>query len=281
MEPTRTQNLTLRSREQSTGVPDAEQDAPFRLDEYAVGVWPGRDLWHGFLGRRGGVSRGPYESLNLSYLCGDDSADVRTNWRRVQACLASGAEVVQVNQVHGNRVHAADRQSRGIIATGDGIVTAATGIVLGILTADCVPVLLHDPDGQVVGALHAGWRGVIADIAPVGIHAMMALGAKPWRIEAALGPAIGACCFEADASLGRRFEAEIAGAASHVRGAGEKAFIDLKGVLRDQLTRAGLENNAIVSVPVCTKCSSDRFFSRRAAGGAITGLQLSFIGLRE
>jgi polyphenol oxidase len=247
-----------------------------------VSAWRGRNLWHNFLGRRGGVSPGPYESLNLSYLCGDDPAAVRGNWRRVQACFAPGVEVVQVHQVHGNRVHAADRQSRGVIATGDGMVSGAAGIVLGILTADCVPVLLFEPEAQVVGALHAGWRGVIADIAAAGVSAMMALGARPRRIEAALGPAIGACCFEIDASLARRFEAEITGASSHVRDAGQnKALIDLKGVLRDQLTRAGLEDGAITGIPVCTRCSNDRFFSRRATGGRTSGLQLSFIGLRD
>ncbi len=247
-----------------------------------VAGWSGRKVWHGFLGRRGGVSRGPYESLNLSYLAGDAAAAVRANWSRLQACFPPGTEFVQVHQVHGNRVHLVDSQSRGVTAVADGMVSATSGMMLGILTADCLPVLLFDGATRVVGALHAGWRGVIGNIASAGISAMAAIGASPERIEAALGPAIGACCFEVDLGLAHRFVAEIPDAARHVRRAGaEKAFIDLKGLLREQLTRAGLQNRAITDVPICTRCSSDRFFSRRAAGGGVTGLQLSFIGLPE
>jgi YfiH family protein len=207
---------------------------------------------------------------------------VRTNWRRLQECFAPGTEFVQVHQVHGNRVHLVDRHCRGVTAVADGMVSGARGAILGILTADCVPVLLIDEKAGVAGALHAGWRGVIGAIAPAGVNAMAAIGARPDRIEAALGPAIGACCFEVDIDLARRFEAEIPGASRHLRPGGQgKAFIDLKGVLRDQLERAGLCSSALIDVPVCTRCSSGRFFSRRAAGGGTTGLQLSFIGLKE
>jgi YfiH family protein len=302
MQPTRIKDLTSGSCGQATGPGSASlalddcavaawpsavarasvPASPLALDDCVVTAWPGRKVWHGFLGRRGGVSRGPYESLNFSYLAGDAPAAVATNWRRLQACFPPGTEFVQVHQVHGNRVHRVDAQSRGVTAVADGMVSAAPGVILGILTADCVPVLLYDGAAQVVGALHAGWRGVIGDIASAGISAMAAIGANPGRIEAALGPAIGACCFEVDLDLADRFVAEIPEAARHVRRAGaQKAFIDLKGLLREQLTRAGLQSAAITDVPICTRCSSDRFFSRRAAGAAITGLQLSFIGLPE
>jgi copper oxidase (laccase) domain-containing protein len=101
--------------------------------------------------------------LNFSYLAGDAPAAVATNWRRLQACFPPGTEFVQVHQVHGNRVHRVDAQSRGVTAVADGMVSAAPGVILGILTADCVPVLLYDGAAQVVGALHAGmarsnWR---------------------------------------------------------------------------------------------------------------------------
>jgi YfiH family protein len=220
--------------------------------------------------------------LNLSYLAGDDHADVEANWRRVKQRFPANAEFVQVHQVHGNHVHVVDAHSRGVAAVADGMVTAASRIVLAILTADCVPVLLKDEAAGVLGALHAGWRGVVADIASAGVDAMVKLGARADRVEAALGPAIGACCFEVDLQLARRFEAEIPGAATHLRQAGPgKAFINLKAILSDQLMRAGLERAAIADVAVCTKCNHRRFFSRRAAGGATTGLQLSFIGLPE
>jgi YfiH family protein len=200
MQPTRIKDLTSGSCGQATAPGGVPGPSSLVLDDCVMAAWPGRELRHGFLGRRGGVSRGPYESLNFSYLAGDAPADVRNNWRRLQACFPPGTEFVQVHQVHGNRVHPVDAESRGVTAVADGMVSAAPGMVLGILTADCVPVLLYDGAAGVVGALHAGWRGVIGDIASAGISAMAALGARAERIEAALGPAIGACCFERVAS---------------------------------------------------------------------------------
>ena len=252
------------------------------IGDHAAGAWAGLRIWHGFLGREGGVSVGPYASLNFSYLAGDAPAAVQTNWRRLQAGLPLGVELVQVHQVHGNRVQVVDADSRAITAVADGMVTAAPNVILGILTADCVPILLIDDDAGVAGALHAGWRGVIADIVSAGVRAMASIGARPERIRAALGPAIGTCCFEVDIELARRFEVEIADARRHVhRASDEKAFIDLKGLVRGQLVREGLAADAVTDVAICTRCSSDRYFSRRCAKGGATGLQLSFIGMQE
>jgi YfiH family protein len=229
MQPTRNEDLTSPSGKQATSGVAGTNLAPI---DYALTVWPQRIGWHGFLGRRGGVSKGLYASLNLSYLAGDSPANVGCNWQRVQACFPPGTELVQVHQVHGNRVHLVDATSRGVTAVADGMVTAAPYMLLGILSADCVPILMMDEEAGIVGALHAGWRGVIGDIATAGVAAIAAIGARPQRTIAALGPAIGSCCFEVDAGLARRFEAEIPGAAEHVRAVSrEKAFIDLKGVL--------------------------------------------------
>jgi YfiH family protein len=250
------------------------------LDDHAVAAWRGFGIWDGFLGRESGVSRGPYASLNFSYLAGDSPHALQANWQRLHACFPPGVEFVQVHQVHGNHVHVVDANSRGITAVADGMVTSAPKMILGILTADCVPILLIDERARVVGALHAGWRGVSANIASAGVIAMASIGAKPERIRAALGPAIGACCFEVDIELARRFEAEIDDARRHVyRENRRKAFMDLKGLVRDQLMRAGLVADAITDVAICTQCSSGRYFSRRSAKGGTTGLQLSFIGI--
>jgi polyphenol oxidase len=282
MRPTRNLDLMPASSGQATGAPACESEASLVLREHAITPWAPSRAWHGFFGRDGGVSRGPFASLNFSYLAGDSPDRVRTNWRELQACFPRGVEFVQVHQVHGNRVVVVDADRRGVTAIGDGMVSAAPNVILGIMTADCVPILLIDEQAKVIGALHAGWRGVLADIAAAGVDAMVALGARRDRIRAALGPAIGACCFEVDAELGARFAAEIAGAGRHVHGGRTgKAFIDLKAVVRDQLGRAGLLTNAVLDVAICTRCASDRFFSRRAAQGATTGLQLSFIGLPE
>ena len=126
--------------------------------------------------------------------------------------------VARLNQVHGNDVHAATRDTAGLRPAGDGIVTAEPGVMLGIFTADCVPILMVDAKRKIAGALHAGWRGVIADIARAGVHAMVQLGARASDIRAAMGPSIGQCCFEVDAELGDRFSNEIEGARNHIEG---------------------------------------------------------------
>ncbi len=242
-------------------------------------AWPDASICHGFIGRAGGVSTGAFASMNLSYWVGDDESAVDTNWERLRREVPDLKIVARLNQVHGNEVHAATRDTAGLRPAGDGIVTAEPGVMLGIFTADCVPILLIDSKRKIAGALHAGWRGVIADIARAGVHAMTQLGAHASDLRAAMGPSIGQCCFEVDADLGDRFSREIDGARSHTRaGRPGKAFIDLRAVVRDQLERAGLAPANIASVGPCTRCAPDRFFSRRAAGGKTTGLQMSFVG---
>ena len=242
-------------------------------------AWLDTSICHGFIGRTGGVSTGAFASMNLSYWVGDEESAVDTNWERLRREVPDLKLVARLNQVHGNDVHAATRDTYGLRPPGDGIVTAEPGVMLGIFTADCVPILMVDSKHKVAGALHAGWRGVIADIAIHGVHAMTQLGARASDIRAAMGPSIGQCCFEVNAELGERFAREITGASNHMRaGRSGKAFIDLRPVARDQLERAGLAPANITSVGPCTRCSSDRFFSRRASGGKITGLQMSFVG---
>jgi YfiH family protein len=242
-------------------------------------AWPDASICHGFIGRAGGVSTGAFVSMNLSYWVGDDERAVDTNWKRLRREVPDLKLVARLNQVHGNVVHAATRDTAGLRPAGDGIVTAESGVMLGIFSADCVPILMVDSKRKVAGALHAGWRGVIADIAGAGVHAMTQLGAHASNIRAAMGPSIGQCCFEVDAELGERFDSEIDGARNHTRaGRPGKAFIDLRAVVRDQLERAGLVPTNIASVGPCTRCASDRFFSRRTAGGKTTGLQMSFVG---
>jgi YfiH family protein len=163
---------------------------------------------------------------------------------------------------------------------GDGMVTAEPGILLAVASADCVPILMTDARDQTVGAIHAGWRGVIAGIADQGVLVMASLGAKPHEIRAALGPSIGQCCFEVDEELAHRFAREVTGSDPHARpGRPGKSHLDLRGIVTNQLMRAGLPRESIIDVGPCTKCANDRFFSRRA--NVSSGLQLSFIGVRE
>jgi YfiH family protein len=233
---------------------------------------------HSFLGRIGGVSRGVFSEFNLAGWVGDEPAAVAENWRRWRNKFPSMRPAC-LNQVHGNAIHVVDGAFGFSRPAGDGLVTANLGVALCIFTADCVPVLLVDPLNRVAGALHAGWRGALADISVAGVCAMLALGARAESIEATLGPAIGPCCFEVDEELCERFEREVSGVKQHARpGRPGKAFLGLRGILRDQLERAGLYPRHISNVGPCTKCASDRFFSRRANGGVVGGLQMSFVG---
>jgi YfiH family protein len=242
-------------------------------------VWPEPGIIHGFLGRLGGRSRGVYESLNLSHFVGDDPQAVADNWERLRGALPENIVFSRLNQVHGNAVRVVTDADAGTRPRADGMVTREPGIVLGIFTADCIPVLMTSSRPQVACALHAGWRGVLSGIAGNGVRKMEELGALPSEIRIALGPSIGPCCFEVDAELAARFVREIPGSAGQARdGKPGKAFLNLRGIIRDQLVEAGVPAHAITNPGPCTRCTSDQYFSRRAAAGATTGLQMSFVG---
>jgi YfiH family protein len=243
--------------------------------------WDEPTLCHGFLSREGGASRGPYSSLNLSYWVADNSRSVDVNWQRARQLMPRGVRFAQLNQVHGKAIHTIrPRDDADPRPEGDGLVTAITGVVLCIFTADCVPVLLTDEERGVIGALHAGWRGTLAGIADAGVRAMVRQGARASGVRALLGPSIGPCCYEVDNELARRFERRFERAHTHVHPSDRtgKAYLDLRGIVADELVVAGLNRERIQKVGPCTKCESEHYFSRRAAGGAVTGLQLSFIG---
>jgi len=235
-------------------------------------------ITHGFMNRGGGVSVGAYRSFNLARWVGDDPLAVAENWRRWQAAHPAMAPAL-LQQVHGIEVRTIGRDYGSARATGDGAVTHERGIALCIFTADCVPILLADAEHGVVGALHAGWRGALANIAAAGVRAMTAIGARAGAITAALGPAISSCCFEVDEELAARFADQIPCAPRHTRrGSPSKAFLDLRGIVAEQLADCGVNPARILQSGPCTKCANDRYFSRRASG-APSGLQMSFIGL--
>ncbi|HLH76376.1 MAG TPA: peptidoglycan editing factor PgeF [Candidatus Binataceae bacterium] len=234
--------------------------------------WDEYPLWHGFLHRRSQAGL----PLNFSPAAQASSS----NWNRLREHLEGAPELVLMRQVHGSQVHVVAAQERALRPC-DGLVSVTPGLVLGILTADCVPLLMLDPQARVVAAVHAGWRGVMGEIAVTAVAQMVALGARPERVQALLGPAIGWCCFEVDRELAARFARTFPTARERTReGRPGKAFVDLHGLLSDQLCGAGLTPDAIHKAPHCTCCHSDEFFSRRGEGGSINGLQLSFVGLR-
>ena len=243
-----------------------------------LSAWAIDGLSHGFMGRAGGVSTGVYASLNLAEWNGDEPAAVAENWRRWRFAYPCFT-VARLSQVHGTMVHRVEASWGEARRAGDGMVTAEAGVALGVFSADCVPILMVDAERRIVGAIHAGWRGTIAGIAGAAVRAMAALGARPASMRAALGPSIGLCCFEVDAPLADDFARQIPGARDHCRaGRPGKAYLDLRAIISGQIERAGLDPAAIANVGPCTRCAADGYFSRRAAGGAVTGLQMSFIG---
>jgi polyphenol oxidase len=224
--------------------------------------------------RAGGVSSGPYESLNLSLAVGDDRAAVLENRRRLATAIgASPADLTFSRQVHGVRARAVDAASRGTgafthdesVPEGDILVTTDPSAVLAVLAADCVPIVLHDPMTGVLGCVHAGWRGTVAKAAAAGVGAMASLGASPARIVACLGPAIGADRYQVGA--------EVAGAARTVFGESAALFLradgpqrfrfDLVAANRLVLRAAGLASGNIHATTHVT--GDGMFFSDRSA----------------
>jgi purine-nucleoside/S-methyl-5'-thioadenosine phosphorylase / adenosine deaminase len=231
-----------------------------------------------FTTRLGGVSIGPYHSLNLSRSVGDDPEAVSTNRGRLGALLEMAPRaLVEAEQVHGNR--AAVVASGGPPIPGmDALVTNRAGLWLAIYAADCVPVLLVDAETPGVAAVHAGWRGTAAGIVPETIARMRtAFGTDPERCTATLGPAIGGCCYEVDLPVARAMEqAPWWPEAARATGP-ERWHLDLRTAIRRQLIDAGVPAVRIASVPLCTSCRPDLFYSYRRDG--VTGRMAACISL--
>jgi polyphenol oxidase len=237
---------------------------------------------HGFFTRRGGVSSGLYASLNCGPGSRDDAAAVRENRRRVAAALDAQHGLVSLYQVHGRDVVIVDEQyDLAQRPKADGIVTKRRGIALGILTADCGPILFSDRDADVIGACHAGWRGALAGITDATIEAMERLGAKRERICAALGPLIRQASYEVSAPFRDQFlEASSDSAKFFAAGRREGHWqFDLPGYVMQRLRQAGI---AAQDLGLDTCSDGDRFFSYRRmtlTGESDYGRQVSAIAL--
>ena len=239
---------------------------------------------HGFFTRRGGVSQGIYASLNCGYGSMDDRACVGENRRRAMAALgAKRAEPVTVYQVHGpDVVEVVDPWPWDGAPKADGMVTRQRGVPLGIMTADCAPLLFADTQAGVVGAAHAGWRGARAGIAEATVAAMEGLGAVRGAIVAAIGPAIGPASYEVDTGFRQAFLDDATGNASYFQaGARDGHFLfDLPRYLVDRLGRMGL--GAVDDMGGDTYADAARYFSYRRtthAGEPDYARQLSAIML--
>ncbi len=243
---------------------------------------PGLLVPHGFFGREGGVSGGIYAGLNVGLGSGDDRDMVVENRRRVVAALAPAARLVTVHQVHSAIViPVTDAFDVALRPEADAMVTATPGLALGILTADCAPLLLADAGAGVIGAAHSGWKGALHDIAGATVTAMLALGARRAHIAAAIGPMIARASYEVDAAFRNRFlAAEPAHDDFFTRGRGDRFQFDLEGLVALRLAAAGVRHVAALGID--TYPDAQRWFSYRRtthAGEANYGRQLSLIAL--
>jgi YfiH family protein len=245
-------------------------------------------LRHGFFTRRGGISAGPFAALNCSLSGRDDDAAVRTNRARAMEALdLPPSALLGLTQVHGREVvvlreptaqwPAEDRPKA------DAMVTDVRGLALGIVTADCGPVLFADAEAGIIGAAHAGWRGAVAGVLESVVEAMTAIGARPSRIAAAIGPCIRQPSYEVGADLRdevvARSPADARFFANGTRP--QKWQFDLAGYCAARLAEAGVER--IEVIPADTLADETRFFSHRRntleGGGGPIGHQLSAIAL--
>ena len=237
---------------------------------------------HGFPTRAGGVSAPPYDTLNLGGKWGDAPESVAENRRRL--ARAAGAPLFVAAQVHGvaiARVGVGDTPEDVARLQADGLCSDRADVALAVFVADCIPAIIVDPRTGAFAAVHAGWRGTLAGVLPAAVSALGAhFGSRASDLRVALGPAIGACCFEVGPEVVAAFEAGLPGARAAdviVRElAGGKAHIDLKRVNRLLLERAGVDPAAIDAGPECTSCDQARFFSYRRDKGQ-TGQHLAFV----
>lgn len=240
----------------------------------------------GFTTRNGGVSRPPYNSLNLGSSTLDAPHNAQGNRNMLaRACGVRAEQLVTVTQTHGSDLLVIDTPNSDFThflkLECDGIVTNQPGVMIGVCVADCVPLLLLDPVQRVAAALHAGCKGTAERIAGKGIEALVAIfGCKPADILAAIGPAIGACCYEVDAPVMEAFRKGGSDWDSFARETGPaKWALDLALANRHQLLEGGVSEANIDTAGVCVSCNHDFFSYRRDQGD--TGRQMGFIMLKQ
>ncbi len=240
-------------------------------------------LRHGFFGRRGGVSVGPFKSLNTGLGTSDDPARVTENRDRICRALgARGDRLATLRQIHSAKVVTLDASSDLTDrAEADALVTRTPGLVLGVLAADCAPVLLCDPKAGVAGAAHAGWRGAVAGVTDSTVEAMVALGANPFDIIAAVGPCLSQPSFEVGPDLvDAVLDASPWAETLFEPGKADRQHFDLKRYIQGRLARQGVAQTEALSEDTLT--AQDDYFSYRganAAGQKDAGRNLSAIVL--
>lgn len=256
----------------------------FSLKRCTNGVWYGTfshfdqlGVKHGVSTRLGGLSKPPYATLNLGLKSGDDEATVKLNRKLFcRAVDVDAAAVVNAQQVHGDNIHLVEKKDAGrgvdgyttAIPDTDALITAEPGIPLMLFFADCVPVLIFDPVGKAVAAVHAGWKGTVASIAQKAVLAMQErFGTRPADCHVAIGPSIGPCCYEVDRPVVEALEQAFPWWEELVIPQGERWMLDLWETNRRQLEVIGVHKHNIEISGVCTSCNTELFYSHRAEKG--------------
>jgi YfiH family protein len=296
-------------------IPPAPRVAPNGVQWLAAPGWEKTGwLWHGFSTRCGGLSRAycsdsAQGELNLGFTADDDRETVAANRRLLVEAISGNpaTPLVTLRQIHSNRVvlASAAEASREPLVKADGLITDAPGLLVGVQTADCIPILVADRKRRVVAAFHAGWRGTVKRIVESGVGRMrLAFGSRPEDLIAAIGPGIGPCCYAVGDEVVSSFESQFAYAGELFREVsdsdpvrakypmlfltqrapghseiGSGLHLDLVEANRRQLLDAGLKPKAIKVIGGCTSCQPEFFFSHRASQGR-AGRMMSVIGIR-
>jgi polyphenol oxidase len=242
-------------------------------------------LKHGFFGRKGGVSGGVYDRLNISYSSRDTTDNVQQNRQRCLVALGFAPEtpLATLQQTHSREVMVVDSPYDSRCAPeGDGLVSRTPGLVLGVQTADCAPVLFYDEEAKVIGAAHAGWKGALGGVLEATVHAMQRLGAAPERMLAAIGPCIQQASYEVDAVFYQTVVSEAAAYQTFFKETADplKFHFNLPAFVRFRLYNLGVM--LVDDVECDTVSNPDDFFSFRRAtlhAEADYGRELSAIAL--
>ena len=236
---------------------------------------PALSVPHAFSTRQGGVSEGPYATLNLAVASGDQPDKARENRRIFAERAGFGAFPRTAHQVHGVTVNIATSQPFPEGTQGDIVITDQSGLAVGVFVADCAPVLLHAPDVGAVAAVHAGWRGTAMNAVDVAVRALRdAYGADPSQVVAAVGPSIRGCCYEVGPEVADAMQG-LPEPAACLTARGDRWMLDVQEANRQQLVAAGLPPSNVHVSGLCTHCREDLFFSYRRDG--ITGRMATLV----
>lgn len=232
-------------------------------------IFPGGQR-HAVFARQGGVSAAPFSSLNLSVSVPDETENVYANRRRAYGLYGRDTDtVVHAHLVHGAEVAHVSRADEGTwISRVDGLITNQSDVALTMNFADCTPILLYDPEQRAIGLGHAGWQGAVKDLPGAMVRAMVqAFGSDPAHLLAAIGPTIGACCYEVGEPVISAVQEAFAEPHTLLvrQNGGPRPYFDLPEANRRNLARAGVRQ---IELPgLCTACRTDLFFSHRAERG--------------